>query len=63
MQYGGGFAISSLLCPKMLIKPPRYRKHFICVRMLLSMHSGVIDFCDINIHISTCCYLTIPCTV
>jgi len=35
-------------------------KHFICVRMLLSMHSVIIDLCDIHIHISTCCYLTIP---
>jgi hypothetical protein len=43
----------------MLIKPSRYSKHFICVHMLPSMHSVVIGFCDINIHISTCCYLTI----
>jgi len=35
-------------------------KHFICVRMLLSMHSVIIDLCDIHIHISACCYLTIP---
>ena len=44
----------------MSINPPRYSKHFICVRMLLSMHSVIIDLCDIHIHISTCCYLTIP---
>jgi hypothetical protein len=60
IYYGGGFPISSLLCSKMLINPPRYSKHFICVRMLLSMHSVIIDLCDIHIHISTCCYLTIP---